>query len=185
MIVRINIRQPYLRQQLNVEFLIASLAETFPFTSCLFSDIIALFLSNQDSLKIPPWENKKACKSFSYGEKVLKSNRIRKNTVGAPASSSGASFFAWQRRARNASDWWWTARDHGKGTDTFPPSFARTSKERRLGTRQVGALLTHYGYNDATNNHNSALQHISEENGRQTTYEKVLELFTSLGTFKE
>ena len=30
-----------------------------------------------------------------------------------PASSSGASFFAWQRRARNASDWWWTARDHG------------------------------------------------------------------------
>ena len=29
------------------------------------------------------------------------------------ASSSGASFLAWQRRARNASDWWWTARDHG------------------------------------------------------------------------
>ena len=29
------------------------------------------------------------------------------------ASSSSASFFAW--RARNASDWWWTARDHGKG----------------------------------------------------------------------
>ena len=129
MIVRINIRQPYLRQQLHVEFLIASLAETFPFTSCLFSDIIALFLSNQDSLKIPPWENKKACKSFSYGEKVLKSNRIRTNTVGA--------------------------------------------------------LLTYYGYHDATNNHNSALQYISEENGRQTTYKKVLELFTSLGTFKE
>ena len=82
MIVRINIRQPYLRQQLNVEFLIASLAETFPFT-CLFSDIIVLFLSNQDLLKIPPWENKKACKSFSYGEKILKSNRIRTNTVGA------------------------------------------------------------------------------------------------------
>ena len=34
-----------------------------------------------------------------------------------PASSSGASFFAWKRRARNASDWWWTAGDHGKGTD--------------------------------------------------------------------
>ena len=33
------------------------------------------------------------------------------------ASSSGAWFFAWQRRARNASDCWWTARDHGKGTD--------------------------------------------------------------------
>lgn len=125
MIVRINIRQPYLRQQLNVEFAIASLAETFPFTR-LFSDIIVLFLSNQDSLKIPPWENKKACKSFLYGEKVLKSN-----------------------------------------------------------TNTVGALLTHYGYNDATNNHNSALQYISEENGRQTTYKKVLELFTSLGRFKE
>ena len=121
-----------------------------------------------------------------------------------PASFSGASFFAWQRRARNTSDWWWTARDYGKGTDggrsacqilcrflckktasshtgcgqailfsnlatwtglnsfvkirtrpplNFPPSwkqdlpdvspvvffprsFARTSKERRLGTRQ-------------------------------------------------
>ena len=52
MIVLSNIRQPYLRQQLNVEFLIASLAETFPFT-CLFSDIIVLFLSNQDSLKYP------------------------------------------------------------------------------------------------------------------------------------
>ena len=47
-----------------------------------------------------------------------------------------------------ASDWWWTARDHGKGTDSrrsdvwpvvsFPPSFARTfsSRERRVGTRQ-------------------------------------------------
>ena len=34
-----------------------------------------------------------------------------------PASSSGASFFAWQRRARNASDRWWTARDHGKGAN--------------------------------------------------------------------
>ena len=49
----------------------------------------------------------------------------------------------------------------------------------------MGAILTHYGYNDATNNHNSALQYISEENGRQTTYNKVLELFTSLGNFKE
>ena len=48
----------------------------------------------------------------------------------------------------------------------------------------MGTLLTHYGYNDATNNHNSALQYISEENGRQTTYKKVLELFTSLGNFK-
>ena len=36
MIVRINIRQPYLRQQLNVEFLIASLAETFQLTCLVF-----------------------------------------------------------------------------------------------------------------------------------------------------
>ena len=44
------------------------------------------------------------------------------------------------RGERETSDWWWTARDHGKGTDgSFPPSFARTfsSKERRLGTRQT------------------------------------------------
>ena len=40
------------------------------------------------------------------------------------ASSSGASFLAWHRRARNASDWWWTAR------------LAHTFSERRLGTRQ-------------------------------------------------
>ena len=45
-------------------------------------------------------------------------------------------------RKVEASDWWWTARDHGKGTVSavvsFPPSFARTfsSRERRLGTRQ-------------------------------------------------
>ena len=30
------------------------------------------------------------------------------------ASSSGTSFLAWFRKARNASDWWWRARDHGK-----------------------------------------------------------------------
>ena len=66
----------------------------------------------------------------------------RRARIWEAASSSGASFFAGQRRARNASDWWWTARDHGKGTDggrsvvSFPPPFARTSKERRLGTRQ-------------------------------------------------
>ena len=30
------------------------------------------------------------------------------------ASSSGASFLVWFRKARNESDWWWRARDHGK-----------------------------------------------------------------------
>ena len=47
--------------------------------------------------------------------------------------------FSHGRGERETSDWWWTARDHGKGIDgSFPPSFARTfsSKERRLGTRQ-------------------------------------------------
>ena len=33
--------------------------------------------------------------------------------INTPASSSRALFFAWQRRAPNLSDWWWSARDHG------------------------------------------------------------------------
>ena len=62
----------------------------------------------------------------------------------APASSSGASFFAWQRRARNK--WlvmnrkgpWEGYRRQVKPIVSFSPSFARaiSSKERRLGTRQ-------------------------------------------------
>ena len=76
-----------------------------------------------------------------------------------PASSSGASFFAWQRRARN--EWLVMNRKgpwEGYGRQTkpvslvspvvsFPPSFARTfsSKDRRLGTRQVrhSTVTTH------------------------------------------
>ena len=63
-----------------------------------------------------------------------------------PASSSGASFFAWQRRARNE----WLVMNRKEPWEgyrrqsivSFPPSFARTFslKERRLGTRQK-----HYG----------------------------------------
>ena len=65
--------------------------------------------------------------------------------------------FSHGRGERETSDWWWTARDHGKGTDgrqtpaiscvvflarpvvSFPYFFVWTfsSKERRLGTRQV------------------------------------------------
>ena len=66
----------------------------------------------------------------------------------ATASSSGASFFAWQRRARNE---WLVMNRKGPWEGyrrqaplfspvvSFPPSFARTfsSKERRLGTRQI------------------------------------------------
>ena len=42
--------------------------------------------------------------------------------------------FSHGRGERETSDWWYTARDHGKGTDvspvvSFPPSFARTSRE--------------------------------------------------------
>ena len=57
-------------------------------------------------------------------------------------------------RKVEASDWWWTSRDHGKGTDgrrsavspvvSFPPSFACTCswRERRLGARQYQGCLT-------------------------------------------
>ena len=48
--------------------------------------------------------------------------------------------FSHGRGVREASDWWWTARDHGRVQTavSFPPSFEGTfsSKERRLGTRQ-------------------------------------------------
>ena len=47
--------------------------------------------------------------------------------------------FSHGRGERETSDWWYTARDHGKGTDgrrsavspvvSFPPSFARISRE--------------------------------------------------------
>ena len=53
------------------------------------------------------------------------------------ASSSGASFFAWQRQARNARDWWWTARDHGKGTD------GRFSTSRQLSPSRL-PLRAHF-----------------------------------------
>ena len=59
----------------------------------------------------------------------------------APASSSGASFFAWQRWARN--EWLvmnskgpWEGYRRQAPVVSFPPSFARTFSERRLGTRQ-------------------------------------------------
>ena len=53
----------------------------------------------------------------SYAKQSNKTIRTWRKRMLLPASSLGASFFAWQRRARNASDWRWTARDHGKGTD--------------------------------------------------------------------
>ena len=56
-------------------------------------------------------------------------------------------------RKVEASDWWWTARDHGKGTDgrrsavspvvSFPPSFARTfsSRERETSGYEAATRL--------------------------------------------
>ena len=45
-------------------------------------------------------------------------------------------------RKVEASDWWWAARDHGKGTDgrrspLSPSRLPLRARERRLGTRQV------------------------------------------------
>ena len=75
-------------------------------------------------------------------QKKSQQNHITKGSNAA--SSSGASFFAWQRRARN--EWlvmnhkgpWEGYKRQAKPVVSFPPSCARTfsSKERRLGTRQ-------------------------------------------------
>ena len=68
--------------------------------------------------------------------------RSRKSEAGRSSSAFVQSSLLLGRlvfRKVGASDWWWTARDHGKGADgSFPPSFARSfsSRERRLGTRQ-------------------------------------------------
>ena len=50
--------------------------------------------------------------------------------------------FSHCRGERERSDWLWTARDHGKGTDGRLPLRARF-KERRLGTRQVRCHIPH------------------------------------------
>ena len=49
--------------------------------------------------------------------------------------------FSHGRGERETSDWWWTARDHGKGTDglarcLLPAFLCAHIEERRLGTRQ-------------------------------------------------
>ena len=53
MIVRINIRQPYLRQQLKVEFEIASLAENFPFTTSLLAHNCLVFIQPRFAKNTP------------------------------------------------------------------------------------------------------------------------------------
>ena len=80
---------------------------------------------------------------WELSEVQLLGVRVTRHTIET-ASSSGASFFAWQRRARN--EWlvmnrkgpWEGYRRQAKPVVSFPPSFARSfsSKERRLGTRQ-------------------------------------------------
>ena len=55
---------------------------------------------------------------MTYTQKMPKlSSATLRGYTYTPAPSSGASFFASSRRARNASDWWCTARDREKGTD--------------------------------------------------------------------
>ena len=83
-------------------------------------------------------------KFYIITQKNTVKTRLLLHAVG-PASSSGASFFARQRRARN--EWlvmnrkepWEGYRRQVKPVVSFPPSVARTfsSKERRLGTRQL------------------------------------------------
>ena len=65
----------------------------------------------------------------------LKSYSDLRRQRNVPASSSGASFFEWQRRARN--EWlvmnrkgpWEGYRQQAKPVVSFPPFFARTSRE--------------------------------------------------------
>ena len=87
----------------------------------------------------------KHCEQIDVIKRAVKLPRLCKylktaqHNYNNSASSSGASFFAWQRRARNE---WLVMNRKGpwKGpVVSFPPSFARTfsSKERRLGTRQI------------------------------------------------
>ena len=74
----------------------------------------------------------------------------------AASSSSDALFFA-QRRVKNGSDWWQSAKDHEKEKEerrsavspvfSFPPSFAKTfssrERERPLGTKQWTVFKKH------------------------------------------
>ena len=53
MIVRINIQQPYLRQQLKVEFVMASLAENFPFIMSLLGHNCLVFMQPRFAKNTP------------------------------------------------------------------------------------------------------------------------------------
>ena len=53
MIVRINIRQPYLRQQLKEDFVIASLAKNVPFTMSLLEHNCLVFIQPRFAKNTP------------------------------------------------------------------------------------------------------------------------------------
>ena len=82
--------------------------------------------------------------AISFLARFFSSSALTENLALArlhTASSSGASFFAWKRRAPEGD----LTGDEPQGTMgrvSFPPSFARTSKERRLGTRQGQATFS-------------------------------------------
>ena len=71
MIVRINIRQPYLRQQLKVEFVIASLAENFPFTMSLFGHNCLVFIQTRLTKNTPLERIRKLANHFYTEKKYL------------------------------------------------------------------------------------------------------------------
>ena len=88
-------------------------------------------------------------------------------------------------RKVEASDWWWTARDHGKGTDGrrsdvspvvfFPPSFARTFSSRERETSGYEAVPV--TSEEATGLHDAPSQrdkeHILERQNHKVILEKA------------
>ena len=109
------------------------------------SYIINLFMVSQLVMKYHPgdWNQLETANYFEWIIVIIFHINKQKPTM----SGAGESVFAigegqptpqvlrfsHGRGERKTSDWWYTARDHGKGTDSpvvsFPPSFARISRE--------------------------------------------------------
>ena len=109
------------------------------------SYIINLFMVSQLVMKYHPgdWNQSETANYFEWIIVIIFHINKQKPTM----SGAGESVFAigegqpppqvlrfsHGRGERETSDWWYTARDHGKGTDSpvvsFPPSFARISRE--------------------------------------------------------
>ena len=109
------------------------------------SYIINLFMVSQLVMKYHPgdWNQSETANYFEWIIVIIFHINKQKPTM----SGAGESVFAigegqpppqvlrfsHGRGERETSDWWYTARDHGKGTDSpvvsFPPSFACISRE--------------------------------------------------------